>query len=49
MLNNEADTVSVAALARLKAESKARERAAEEVLDEIRARMEAERLEIERA
>ena len=48
MLNDEAGIVRVAALAREKDEAEANERAAKEVSAEIRARMEAERLERER-
>ena len=49
ILDDEADIVRVAALARVKAEAEAKERAAEEVSADIRASMEAERSERERA
>ena len=49
MINNEADIVRFSALARVKAEAEAKERAAEEVSAEIMASMEAERLEKERS
>ena len=49
MLDDEADIVRVAALARVKSESEANERESEEISTDIRARMEAERSERERA
>ena len=49
MLDDEADIIRVAALARVESEAKAKERAVEEVSAKIRARMEAERSERERA
>ena len=49
MLDDEANIVRVAALARLKAEDEAKDRAAEEVSAEIKDKMEAERSERERA
>ena len=48
MLNDEANIVRFAALARVKSEAEAKERAAEEVSAEIRARMKANRLERKR-
>ena len=48
MINDEADIVRVTDLTRVKAEVEAKERAEEEVSDEIRASMEAKRLERER-
>ena len=48
MLNDEADIVMFSALARVKAEYKAYDRAAEEFSADIRARMEDERSERER-
>ena len=48
MLDDKANIVRVADLARVKAEAKVKEREAEEVLSDIRARMEAERSDIER-
>ena len=47
MINDEADIVRVSALARVKAEAEAKDRAAGEVSAEIRASMEAERSERE--
>ena len=49
MLNDEADIVMFSALARVKAEAETKERAAEEVSDEIRASMEAKQPERQRA
>ena len=48
MLDDEADIFRVSALARVKAEAKANERAAEEVSAKIRSSMEAKQSEIER-
>ena len=42
MLDDESDIIRVAALARVKAEAEAKDRAAKEFSAEIRARMEAE-------
>ena len=49
MFDDETDIVRVTDLARVKAEAEVNKRAAEEVLDENRDRMEAERSERERA
>ena len=49
MIDDKADIFMVAALARVKDDAKANERAAKEVSAEIRAKMEANRYERERA